>query len=187
MVAMGFFMLFYARNSLLWCKLVVLVGMSTGCAQREPSYIINARIVQDDLPTLEVRMFAAFTTTMLDALDHGVVLVLRFDLSSDEPDRKHQEIRHLELRYMPLIEQYQLKDREFNTVRNFSRRGLLLANLDHVRLPLSIEWKKLTPVRRLSLTYELDIDALPGPLRLPAQWNTQWQLHAPQWQWTELN
>lgn len=168
-----------AMRGLKGCALILALA---GCNAAPEHRITSARIVRDPNPALEVAWTAHLTPTMLTALDHGIPLVLAFELRAAGGPH---ERRHLLLRYAALTQQYEWIDRELGINRHFARRSLLLAALDRVRLPLSPRWRAVRAGQALSLTLELDTNALPGPLRLPAQWDTRWQLHVPEWRWTE--
>jgi hypothetical protein len=100
----------------------------------------QARIAQAVLaagPALDADLRLVFSSTMLEALDRGIPLTLSMELRADARGATRLiELRRLELRYLPLAQQYQWLETETGTRRTFPRRTQLLAALDHVRLAL---------------------------------------------------
>jgi hypothetical protein len=90
----------------------------------------------------------------------------------------------LQLRFLPLAQQYQIVDLDNGGVRNFPRRAQLLAALDRVRLALPAEWATLQAGTPVELRVGLEVDALPAPLRLPALLSRQWRIDPPVHRWT---
>jgi hypothetical protein len=132
---------------------------------------------RDGEPTLEVDLDLALSPRLTEALDRGVPLTLRFHLDAGGLAAE----RHLRLRYLPLVDQYQVYDVERGDSRTFARRAQLMAGLDRVRVPLDAAWADAP--EPLVLSVALDRSALPAALRLPALVDREWQLAGSEHRW----
>jgi hypothetical protein len=130
--------------------------------------------------------------TLLDGLDHGIPLVFDITLSAQSPGRfgwqtqiAQQEWRR-ELRYFPLTRQYQLRDADGahkgSETRSYSVRALLIAAFADLRLPLDAAFATAS-AQRYVLRIDLERDALPGALRLPALVDADWRLSTGDYIW----
>jgi hypothetical protein len=137
-----------------------------------------ANLKRDGVPMLEVDLDLVLSPRLGEALDRGVPLTLRFRLDA----RGQVSERHLRLRYLPLVDQFQMLDVERGDGRTFARRAQLLAGLDRVRLPLDPAWRDAADDLKLSVT--LDRSTLPAALRLPALVDREWQLAGSEHRWT---
>lgn len=161
---------------LAWALLALLLA---ACGHPASALRIDAaNLKRDGEPTLEVDLDLALAPTLVEALDRGIPLTLRFDLAGGG----HRVERHLRLRYLPLVDQYQLHDVERADARGFARRAQLLAALDRVRLPLDPGWTDAPD--DLVLVVALDRSTLPAALRLPALVDREWQLAGSEHRWT---
>lgn len=159
--------------------LAALALMLAACGKPASSIRIDAaNLKRDGEPTLEVDLDLALSGTLTEALSRGVPLTLRFRLATD----RRSVDRHLRLRYLPLVDQYQALDMERGDSRTFARRAQLQAGLDRVRLPLDAEWAAVPG--ELVLTVGLDRSTLPAALRLPAMIDGDWQLAGSEHRWT---
>lgn len=119
---------------------------------------------------------------VLDALDHGIELPFVVTVQIGQPDAASVRIRrHVQLRYYPLSRQYQLRDVEDATTRNYSARSLALQAMENLRLPLA--GMAARGANRLSVRIVLDRDALPGALRLPALLQAAWRMDSETFTW----
>lgn len=135
-------------------------------------------------PALAVDLRLVFSAAMLEALDRGIPLTLSMELRADSRGvARLVERRRLELRYLPLAQQYQWLEPETGTRRTFPRRTQLLAALDHVRLALPAPWSEVTAGTPMTFTLNLDRRALPGPLRLPSLLARDWRLPQARYAW----
>lgn len=146
-------------------------------------HIEAARIEPGLTPALDLRLRLTPSATLLDALDHGVPLVLRLDVGASAPGTRLHTVRRIELRYLPLAGRYAWTDLDVGTTRLFARRALLLAALDRIRLPLDATWRDLPAGSRCRVSLALDVDALPAPLRVPALFSPQWRLATADHRW----
>ncbi|GMV28245.1 MAG: hypothetical protein AMXMBFR59_03700 [Rhodanobacteraceae bacterium] len=120
------------------------------------------------------------SSEMLDALDHGIPLTLRFELTRERRglfgwNAEQREQHRLELRYFPLSRNYQLRDLDRATVRRFGVRAAAIAAFSRMELPLSAASIRAVAPERQRLRIVLDSDALPGALRLPALVDSAWR------------
>ncbi|MBS0590835.1 MAG: DUF4390 domain-containing protein [Proteobacteria bacterium] len=157
---------------------------SSACAWRagDAHFAVRDAAIADG--ALSVRLDWQPNEALLDGLDHGIPLVFDIDLSAQAPGLLGRERTvaaqrwRRELRYFPLTRQYQL--REGNSarrgpVRSYSVRALVIAALADLRLPLDPALLA-APAQRYVLRIDLDRDALPGALRLPALFDANWHL-----------
>jgi hypothetical protein len=153
--------------------------MLTACGQPASSIRIDAaNLKRDGEPMLEVDLDLTLSPRLGEALDRGVPLTLRFRLDA----RGQVTERHLRLRYLPLVDQYQIYDVERGDSRTFSRRTQLIASLDRVRLSLDAAWAGAE--EPLVLAVALDRSSLPAALRLPVLVSAQWQMEGAEHRWT---
>jgi hypothetical protein len=161
---------------------LALAGLAmalAACGQPASTLRIDAAsLKRDGEPTLEVDLDLALSPRLIEALDHGVPLTIRFRIDAGGQGTE----RHLRLRYLPLVDQYQAYDVERGDGRTFARRAQLLAGLDRVRLPLGADWA--TAPGDLVLSVALDRSTLPAALRLPALVDREWQLAGSEHRWT---
>lgn len=120
------------------------------------------------------------SSEMLDALDHGIPLTLRFELTRESRglfgwSTQQREQHRLELRFFPLSRNYQLRDLDRATVRSFGVRAAAIAAFSRMELPLSTASIRAVAPERQRLRIVLDSDALPGALRLPALVDRDWR------------
>ena len=120
-----------------------------------------------------------------DALDHGIALRLMLTLASKQPGYfgwSYFSTLHeydFDLRYYPLSRQYQLHNLNTGEVRSFAARAELLNALEQIHLPISP-----TPgLQQYRLSAELDTNTLPGALRLPALFDSNWHTQAKDYTW----
>ncbi|MEO8010843.1 MAG: DUF4390 domain-containing protein, partial [Dokdonella sp.] len=147
--------------------------------------VTDARLVAvADGAELDISLDCRLNGPMSDALEHGIPITLRIELSVDAQPRAMQQDREIELRYFPLSRRYQLRDLDQGSERSFSAYGALVDSLAALRLPVGIAFATLAPGTRASVVVSLDRTALPGPLRLPALIEPAWRLSAPEYTWT---
>lgn len=120
------------------------------------------------------------SSEMLDALDHGIPLTLRLELTRERRglfgwEAQQREQHRLELRYFPLSRNYQLRDLDRATMRSYGVRAAALAAFSRMELPLSAASIRAVAPERQRLRIVLDSDALPGALRLPALVDAAWR------------
>ena len=122
------------------------------------------------------------SSAILEALDHGVavnvVVATRIHpwwgpLASSDQTRNHR----FEIRYLPLIEHYQLTELKIDETESFPRLSMLLEALSRRRwldthltetLAEQSSW-------RVEVRVDIDREQLPAPMQLSAWRDTNWR------------
>ena len=125
---------------------------------------------------------------VLDALDHGIALQFDIDVTAQgaphlgwHPTVANSDYR-IELRYFPLSRQYRWRDLDHGDTRNYSARSLLIGALENLHLSTP-DGFRVAGIERYSLKIELQRDALPGALRLPALLDSKWHMASGDYTW----
>lgn len=176
----------WARSIASLCAVAALGGCDVLRHQTPGSLEVRgARIVvAADGAQLDLALDCQLNGPMSDALEHGIPITLRIDLSAESAREDINERRDIELRYFPLTRRYQLRDSGDGNERSFSAYGALVDALGALRVPLPEPFGELSPGTRVRVRVGLDHSALPGPLRLPAILEPAWRLVAPEHAWT---
>lgn len=151
-----------------------MVALLAACSGAEGDATISHAIFDPQTRMLEADLDINLSQIALDALDHGIPLVLEFDIRPDAGPR--QKVRW-ELSFLPLMRRYQLLIDD-SAPRFFSSRVQLLAALDRIRILLTDASASSGQIR-----LRLDTSALPAPMRLPALIESGWRLRAPAAEW----
>ena len=152
----------------------------SGCADApEHAEILSARTLPGiDGLHLELTQRIELSAAMRDALDHGIPLRLLYHVHACDTRLE----RALWLRHAPLNRQYEIQREDTGEVRGFARLPALTAALDRVRLPLDLPADAHCAGR---VDVQLDLAALPTPLRFPAFFQPQqWHLASPPFAWS---
>lgn len=112
------------------------------------------------------------STVQMDALQHGVPLVLRLTISG--ADAAASTSMGLTLRYFPLSRRYQLRIMPAADDRSYALRGYLFDALTRLRVRLPHD--PCAGATNCRLQVHLDYAALPGALRLPALLEPGWRV-----------
>jgi len=186
-----------ARNSAGWRSFInilfpIAVAMAaSACARATDDSRFAVREAAIAGGALSVRLDWQPNDNLLDGLDHGIPLVFDITLSAQAPGRLGwegnlaQQRWRRELRYFPLTRQYQLREADGahgTPTRSYSVRALLIAALADLRLPLDPA-VSAAPAQRYVLRIDLERDALPGALRLPALFDSDWRLSTGNYAW----
>lgn len=166
---------------------VALLGGCDALREQAPGFlqVRDARLVAaSDGPRLEVDLECRLNGPISDALEHGIPITLRLDLSATGEHGTLSNRRLVEMRYFPLTRRYQLRDSASGDLRSFPASAYLTDALASLRLPLPRGFAELARGTRLRLEVSLDHGALPGALRLPAMLEPAWRLQAPEYAWT---
>ncbi|HZP64829.1 MAG TPA: DUF4390 domain-containing protein [Rudaea sp.] len=125
-------------------------------------------------------------SSVLGALDHGIPLDFVVRVKAEgasvlgwRPTLAAVE-RRIELRYYPLSRQYQWRDLDRGETRSYSARTLLIAALEDLRLPMDIA---APGAQRYTIEIDLDRNALPGALRIPALLRSAWRISSGTFAW----
>jgi len=112
-----------------------------------------------------------------NALDHGVALTLEVELilrDSSSQTRVGNTSGNYEIRYLPLIERYQLSELEGISIKTYPRLRHLLADLS--KLEFSLDTGALPAGDyELLVRSRLDNNRMPPPMRLPVLFSSRWQ------------
>ena len=148
-------------------------------------------VVQDDTFLLDLEIDYGFSDTVLEALDNGVPLTL---VVTAQVRRKGAwiwvenlaDLRRIYLiRYQPLSEIYQVASLPDGERRSFVSRSAAIAALGEIRgLPL-VKRDRLEADEEylVRVKVELDIEALPLPLRPTAYLSRDWKLSSDWSEW----
>lgn len=172
--------------------LIVVLATAAGCARADADVGFKVRDAAVAGGVLTARIDWQPGETLLDGLDHGIPLVFAITLTAQAPGafglprtlaRQHWR---RELRYFPLTRQYQLRDpdraQDSAQTRSYGVRQLVIAAITDLRLPLDAALGA-APAQRYVLRIDLERDALPGALRLPALIDADWRLSTGDYTW----
>ncbi len=151
-----------------------MLVLLSGCQRAPEQDIISATRTLAGTHGLELELSQRIelSTAMRDALDHGIALRLVYTIEGCQTRRQ----RALWLRHAPLKRRYEMLIEGQSEVRDFVRVSALEAALDRIRLPLD-----LPRDAHCSGTVQMNLDlaALPTPLRFPAFFEPQqWVLRS---------
>ncbi|MFT3790352.1 MAG: DUF4390 domain-containing protein [Rudaea sp.] len=165
--------------------LLCAVAATAACARRDDGARFAVREAAVSGGVLSAQLDWRPNEALLDGLDHGIPLVFEITLRAQAPGRfgwrtdlASQRWRR-ELRYFPLTRQYQLRDpdraHDAAETRSYPLRAYLIAALSDLRLPLDAAMAAAA-AQRYVLRIDLERNALPGALRLPALIDADWRL-----------
>ena len=171
---------------------VAIAALTAACGRSQEGVRFNVREAAVAGAALSAQLDWQPGDTLLDGLDHGIPLVFEISLSAQAPGRlglqttlAEQRWRR-ELRYFPLTRQYQLRDPDnlhgAVVAPSYAVRALAIAALADLRLPLDPQLAA-APAQRYLLRIDLERDALPGALRLPALFDADWHLSTGNYTW----
>ena len=166
----------------LWTRIISILFITAlaACARAPGAFVVRSAAL--DAGTLSVRSDWRPDAQVLEALDHGIELSFVVTTQALRSDMRSTQIqRHVRLRYFPLSRQYQVRDAEDATTRNYAARALALAAMENLRLPLPGFDSTGASQFRVSIT--LDRDELPGALRLPAMLQPAWHMDGGDYTW----
>jgi len=145
----------------------------------EEVYVLNARILY------------RFNPDVLEALESGVPLTIRLDVEILRPrewlwnETFTTLVQRYQLQYHALTQQYLVKNLNSGIQYNFpTREGSLEALGEIGDLPL-LDKRLLDPGTHYTarLRADLDVESLPGPLRLLAYLSPQWRVQSEWYTW----
>lgn len=160
--------------------LTTSLALVSACAEPNQHAQIHEAHTLPGLDGLQLELIQQITLTeaMRDALDHGIALRLLYRIKVCG----HRRQRAVWLRHAPLKRLYELQGEGVAEVRDFARLSALEAALDRIRVPLDLPADARCEGR---VRVELDLAALPTPLRFPAFFQSQqWQLRSDTYTWT---
>lgn len=172
---------------------MLLIVFASGCWADNHGFLVRrAELVSTgDAYALNADVDYHFSEAAIEALEHGVTLTLvahfkidrQRDYWLDETILK--ETRRFRIRYHPLAKSFQLLRENSGVPQNFAGLTALLDAMGQIR-----GWQ-VTPTGALEsdkiywarLAVNLDIEALPLPLRPVAYVSPSWYLGSPWFRW----
>lgn len=119
---------------------------------------------------------------VIEALEHGVAVPVRI---STRISRRHARFAMLdrdrnhrfEVRYLPMVRNYQLLDTKSGEQQSYPRLGMLVDSLRQPRpWATGLERIELTErIWQVEIRAELDRSRLPSPMRMPVWFDPQWR------------
>lgn len=143
---------------------LVLALLTAGCARAPGLSVVAVDTRLLDAPELVLKV--NLPARVRAGLERGVPLSFRLDVRQDN----QHETRIRELRYLPLSQQYQLREAAIGYSRGYDSRAAALAALERWPLP------HLVGQGPLQVRVRLDHTRLPAPLVLPALFDRDWRL-----------
>jgi len=171
--------------------LIGAAAAAAGCARSDDDSRLKVHSAAITGGALTAQLDWQPSETLLDGLDHGIPLVFDITLSAQAPGRLGWETKlaqqhwRRELRYFPLTRQYQLRDPDAARgvqTRSYAVRASIIAAITDLRLPLDPAMSSAA-TQRYVLRVDLERDALPGALRLPALIDADWHLSTGNYAW----
>lgn len=155
-----------------------------GCSDRNGNFGfelngMESRISGQQLK-VELQQKISLSPDARTALENGVPLHIEVRAELDAAAETITAFRRFEIRYMPLIDHYQLSSDQPAWVRTFPRLRHALAELAEVELDLPLE-NVAAGEHQISARSWLEKRRLPAPMRLPAWFSPNWQ-HDSGWQ-----
>lgn len=169
----------------------VAVMATAACARSDGNARFAVREASVAGGTLTAQLDWQPSETLLDGLDHGIPLVFDITLSAQAPGKLGWEMQlatqhwRRELRYFPLTRQYQLRDPDAShgtQARSYAVRNAVIAAITDLRLPLDAAVSAAS-AQNYVLRIDLERNALPGALRLPALIDSDWRLSTGNYAW----
>ena len=179
-----------------WAGLLLLFHVIDGFGAEYGFRVLGAELAPvGEQYVLNADLDYRFSEPAIDALEHGVPLTLVIHLKV----KRHRdywldetvlsESRRFFIRYHPLARSYQILLESSGVPRSFASLHALLGAMGEIR-----GWRVL-PVDRIekgqeylgSLSVNLDIEALPLPLRPVAYVSPSWYLGSPVFRWRVEN
>ncbi len=123
---------------------------------------------------------------VVEALHHGVVIPLELSVRISRhhgviasEDRTHHH--RFEIRYLPLLRDYELWDVRADERRRFPRLAILSRALaDRRQFSTGLTQDEVDARRwQVQLRAHLDLSRLPSPMRLPAWFDPSWRAEGP--------
>ena len=158
-----------------------------GCGQREAldyAFAIKNVSVRPAYQSLDIRLQQQLelSSQAREALEHGVTLTIRLEMELRNDNNMivaNRDARHFQLRYLPLIERYQLEEEQTGELKTYSRLRHLLAAMDGFNVQMSTG-PLPSGSYELRTRISLDESRLPTPMQIPVHISSQWR-HDSEW------
>ena len=127
---------------------------------------------------------------VIEALEHGVVVPLELSVRISRhhgvmasEDRTHHH--RFEVRYLPLLRDYELTDVRADTRTLYPRLGILVDALaERRRFSTGLTREEVTERRwQIQIRAHLDRTRLPSPMRLPVWFDDRWRAQSRWYSW----
>jgi hypothetical protein len=164
----------------------LLALLTAGCEQAAVDYgfVINDVIVSRAYQALDVNLNQELDLSQQarEALEFGVTITIRVDMELRNDNNMivvRRESRRFHIRYLPLIQRYQVREGDSERLQSYTRLRHVLASIDNLSVQMvtgplpSGNYELRTRVR-------LDEALLPAPMQLPALFSSQWR-HDSEW------
>lgn len=169
-----------------YASLISIALFLTGCVKAEGDYGFSIRhvdvAVSNRKLSTSVDQRLSFSEQARDALVHGVPLTVEVEVELRDATSLtllFDDSRRFEIRYLPMLEDYQLRRLDGGQDQTYPRLRHVLTALN--RLDLAFETGPLAPGSyELRTRTHVDLNRLPAPMRLPARFSPQWQ-HNSKW------
>lgn len=166
--------------------LLVVCWALTGCRGGADDYgfAINNVSIRQSHQSLVINLNQELDLSQQarSALQHGVTLTIRLDLELRNDAHiivARRLVRRFEIRYLPLIERFQLATDGTDNVKHYPRLRHALVAID--RMNIKFPTGALPPGNyELRARVLLDENRLPAPMQLPALFSPQWR-HDSEW------
>ncbi len=181
------------RDAVLWTALAGLLLAANALAAEYGFQVLRAELLhkKDDY-VLNADIDYRFSEPAIDALKNGVplTLVVRFEVERERTYWWNESLARakwrLQIRYHSLGKLFQLVDEKSGTQKNFVSFQAMLETLSALRdLPVLKADRMPSGQRYLAkMSVQLNIEALPLPLRPTAYLTPKWYLNSGWFRWT---
>jgi hypothetical protein len=172
--------------------IVILLWLASTVSMAEEFSIVQAQsVLVDGQYVINAEIEYHFSEVALKALENGVPLLVDLHVQLRrkgawiwEADVVDYHFRR-QLRYLPLSESYEVVDIDADKKRRFISRDIAVEALGEINeLPLVVAEKlQRGKSYRAEIKSELDIEALPVPLRPTAYMSSDWKLSSDWKEW----
>ncbi len=171
-----------------------LLGLVLACEAADAGFSIRrAELLRSGSQyVLEADITYVFSETAIEALENSVPLTIILQCTIDRErtylwnERLVDYRRHLQIRYHPLGQLFQLTSEQRGDAQSYASLRSLLAALGTIRgVPIiAADRIETGATYRASLSVWLDIESLPLPLRPTAYLSPNWYLSSPKFRWS---
>lgn len=167
--------------------LIGLLALSVAGCQQAPvdyGFTIKDVSVSRGYQTLDIHLQQELNLSQQarEALEYGVTLTIRLEIELRNDNNMivvRREARSFHIRYLPLIQRYQVRRDDSETLQTFPRLRHVLASIN--QLTVQIQTGPLPSGNyELRTRVRLDEGLLPAPMQLPALFSSQWR-HDSEW------
>jgi len=152
---------------------------------------VTITLAEDDHIMLDAQLRYRLNDATTEALESGVPLTFETRVEMDVADARfgageivEKRLRSV-LRYRPLSALYEVQAAGMKDKQVFATRASALRFMGKIRDLALVERSRLDAAREyvVRLTAQLEIAALPLPMRLQAWFSPDWRIAAEPWEW----